>query len=182
MRQVAHNRNLLQSQIVRRCRVLPTLPLAVLCSVLLAGLGFAQSAPGGATPTPAARKLPKSGLLSVLSVSGASSSVTGETFGGDTLFDPTLPPITGSVSRKDSRTWSFSVTNNSPDRYSVNVDLVQRDGAGRTVKNTSYSHLLKPGQTEQQAAQAERTCSRVELYLRSYRNLSEEKRAREEQR
>jgi hypothetical protein len=127
-------------------------------------------------------KLPKSGLLAVSSISGATSSTTGETFGGDTLFDPELPPLSGSIYRKDERTVFFSVTNNSTDRYSVNVDVLQKDQAGRTLKFSSYSHTLKAHESLQERALADRNASRFELFLRSYRNLSAEQRARQEQR
>jgi hypothetical protein len=118
------------------------------------------------------RKLPKSGLLATSSISGASSTILGDTFGGEELFDKELPPLTGSISRKDDATWSFSVSNNSNDRYSLNVDLIQKNESGSTVKFGSYSYSLRPGQTERQTAQAGSNASRAELHLRSYRNLT----------
>jgi hypothetical protein len=128
-------------------------------------------AESGKTTTPD-RKLAKSGLLATSSISGASSTIIGDTFGGEELFAEDLPPITGSISRKDDATWSFSVSNNSEDRYSINVDLIQKNETGSTVKFGSYSYSLRPGQSEHQTAQAGSNASRAELHLRSYRNLT----------
>jgi hypothetical protein len=137
-------------------------------SVWLPLSAFAESS---TTATPD-RKLPKSGLLATSSISGAGSTIIGDTFGGEELFARDLPPITGSISRKDDATWSFSVSNNSEDRYSINVDLIQKSETGSTVKFGSYSYSLRPGQSERQTVQAGSNVSRAELHLRSYRNLT----------
>jgi len=135
--------------------------------LLLASTAFAEDK----TVSPAARELPKSGLLATSSISGASSTIIGDTFGGEDLFGKELPPVTGSVSRKDDSTWTMSVSNNSQDRYFLNLDLIQKNEAGTGVKFSSYSYLLKPGQTERQSVQAGTNSSRAELHLRSYRKI-----------
>jgi hypothetical protein len=152
-------------------------------SLLLFGVAalwtpFAVSAdPAQGTSSP--RKLAKSGLLATSAISGASSTILGDTFGGEELFAKDLPPLTGSVSRKDDATWTIGVSNNSQDRYTVNVDLVQKNESGSTVKFSSYSYSLRPGQSEHQDARAGTNASRAELHLRSYRNLTEEQKQRE---
>jgi hypothetical protein len=123
------------------------------------------------------KKLPKSGLLAVSSVSGAGTSVVSDVFGGEDIFGTELPPIAGSISRRGESSWRFSVINNSKDRYSVNVDLVQKNENGSTVKFGSYSYTLRPGQSDGEEVAAGVGARRAELTLRSYRNLSE--RARE---
>jgi len=135
--------------------------------LLLASTAFAENKTG----TPEARELPKSGLLATSSISGASSTIIGDTFGGEDLFGKELPPVTGSVSRRDDSTWTMSVSNNSQDRYFLNLDFIQKNEAGSSVKFGSYSYLLKPGQTERQSVQAGTNASRAELHLRSYRRI-----------
>lgn len=147
----------------------PITSIAV-CTSLLVSVANTASSDEQKKPE---RKLPKSGLLSVSSVSGASSSVTGDLFGGDDLFGGERAPITGSVSRSGESNWNFSVSNNSTDRYSINVDLIQKNELGSTVKFSSYSYTLRPGQSDGGSAQAGLNASKAELHLRSYRNLSE---------
>jgi hypothetical protein len=136
------------------------------------------------TPTPIVKArpkaLPKSGLLAVSSVSGAGTSVTGEVFGGEDIFSGELPPIAGSVYRHGESKWRFSVINNSQDRYSVNVDLIQKSESGATVKFGSYSYTLGPGQSDGDDVSVGVGARRVELNLRSYRNLTARQEDRKE--
>jgi hypothetical protein len=118
------------------------------------------------------KALPKSGLLAVSSISGAGTSVVSDVFDNGDIFGTELPPIAGSVSRNGDSTWSFSVINNSTDRYSVNVDLVQKSESGATVKFGSYSYTLHPGQRDGEEVAAGVGARRAELNLRSYRNLT----------
>jgi hypothetical protein len=118
------------------------------------------------------RKPPKSGLLAVASVSGAGSRIVGEIFGDEDIFSKELPVISGSISRRGESSWRFSVTNNSKDRYSVSVDLVQRNENGSTVKFSSYSYTLSPGHSDGEEVQSGLNARRAELRLRSYRNLT----------
>ncbi len=124
------------------------------------------------------KALPKSGLLAVSSVSGAGTSVVSDVFGNEDIFGTELPPIAGSVSRRGDSAWSFSVVNNSTDRYSVNVDLVQKNESGATVKFGSYSYTLRPGQRDGDEVASGLGARRAELSLRSYRNLTEIEAAR----
>jgi hypothetical protein len=120
----------------------------------------------------ASKPLPKSGLLAVSSVSGASTSVTGDLFGGEDIFGDVKAPITGSISRRGEDAWRFSVSNNSQDRYSVNIDVVQKNDSLSKVAFASYSYTLSPGQTAGQDVRAALGAMRAELHLRSYRNLT----------
>lgn len=124
------------------------------------------------------KPLPKSGLLAVSSISGAGTSVVSDMFGNENIFGGELPPIAGSLSRRGDSAWSFSVINNSTDRYSVNVDLVQKNESGTTVKFGSYSYTLRPGQRDGEEVAAGVGARRAELSLRSYRNLTEIEAAR----
>jgi hypothetical protein len=68
--------------------------------------------------------------------------------------------------------------NNSKDRYSVNLDLVQKNETGSTVKFSSYSYTLRPGQSDGEEVAAGLGARLAELTLRSYRNLTEQEEAR----
>jgi hypothetical protein len=118
------------------------------------------------------KKLPKSGLLAVSSIAGAGRSITGDLFGGEDIFGETLPPITGSVSRVGESSWRFSVSNNTKDAYTVNLDLIQKNESDSTIKFGSYSYTLKPGQKETEQVTAGTGAMKAELHLRSYRNLT----------
>jgi hypothetical protein len=124
------------------------------------------------------KHLPKSGLLAVSSISGAGTSVVSDVFGGEDIFGTELPPIAGSVSRSGESAWRFSVMNNSQDRYSVNIDLVQKNESGTTVKFGSYSYTLRPGQSDGVVVSAGVGARRADLTLRSYRNLTEQEKER----
>ncbi len=117
--------------------------------------------------------LPKSGLLAVSSQSGAGNTVTSDAFGGEDFSGAYVAPITGSVSRVGDSGWVCKVFNNSQDEYSINVDLKQLDLDGRQVKFGSYSFRLKPGASDQITSEAGLNSRRAELWLRSYKNLSQ---------
>jgi hypothetical protein len=145
-----------------------TLALALLLSTtLLSRAALCQALPKD--PSEQKKKLPSSGLLAVSSISGATSTTTGDIFGDEDMFGKALPPLTGSVSRKSEEMWSFRVTNNSEDKNSDNLDLIQKNEDGTTVKFGSYSYTLKAGQSDGQDVTSGLNASKGELYLRNYR-------------
>jgi hypothetical protein len=109
----------------------------------------------------------KTGLLAVSSISGAGSSVVGEILGEEDIFSGAKPPISGSVSKISGERWMFVVENNSPDQYKIDVELIQRDVSGSTVKFSSYSYSLHPKSRAQETVSAGLNASRAELFLRS---------------
>lgn len=108
----------------------------------------------------------KDGLLAVYSISGAGSSVVGDTFGGEDIFSDIKPPISGSVSKIPGDRWSFVVENNTSDHYKVDIELIQRDSSGSTVKFSSYSYSLRPQSKAQESVSAGLNARRAELFLR----------------
>lgn len=136
-------------------------------AALLSSNLHAEDTKNGSKP----KRLPKSGLLAVASVSGAGSRVVSELFGDQDMFEKELPPISGSVSRHGEANWRFSVSNNSEDRYVVNVDLIQKNENGAQVKFSSYSYTLNPGHSNGGEVQAAFNALSAELNLRSYRNM-----------
>lgn len=123
-------------------------------------------------------KLPSSGNLSTSLKSGAAVAEIPEPFGGDDISGDRLAPITGSVSRATRDSWSMKVFNNTQDEYSVDVDVLQLNTGGQTVKTDSFSYHLKPGHSEQEMISAGIGARDAELNLRRWRNLSQEKRQR----
>ena len=125
------------------------------------------------------KKLPKSGLLASTSISGAGNTIVTDTFGGEDLTGTDIAPITGSVSRLNEKTWSLKVFNNSDDTYSFSVDLIQKNDAGSVLSNSSYSFQLRARSSDSRQVQSVLNASGADLVLRTYRNLSAERAARE---
>jgi hypothetical protein len=108
----------------------------------------------------------KNGLLAVSSISGAGSSIIGDISGGEDIFSAVKPPISGSVSKIPGDRWSFMVENNTSDHYKVDIELIQRDLSGSTVKFSSYSYSLRPKSKAQDTVSAGLNARRAELFLR----------------
>ena len=125
------------------------------------------------------KKLPKSGLLASTSISGAGNTIVSDTFGGEDLTGTDIAPITGSVSRIDEKTWGFKVFNNSDDTYSFSVDLTQKTDAGAAITTSSYSFQLRPKSSDSRQVQSVLRAAGADLVLRTYRNLTAERAARE---
>ncbi len=150
------------------------------CVLAIANLAIAQPS-NDRQPSNNDQELPKSGNLSTSLKSGAVNATIPDIFGGEDISDNNQSPITGSVSRTNNESWTMKVFNNSKDQYSVNLDVIQSDVSGATVKSDSYSYNLKPGRSEQRAVSAGIGARDAALNLRSYRNLSAERRKRSEQ-
>lgn len=123
-------------------------------------------------------KLPRSGLLSSASVGGYASKTVGEVWGGVDDSGEHLAPVSGSVSRLSPREWVVRLTNNSEDTYAVSVELSMFNERGSRIKGDSFSYTLKPGQQTSRPVNGTPEVSEAQLYLRSWRNLSAEKRKR----
>ena len=126
-------------------------------------------------------KLPKSGNLSTSLKSGAASAEVPEPFGGEDISGEKEAPITGSVSRTSRDAWTVKVFNNTKDEYSVDLDVIQVNMSGATVKTDSFSYRLKPGQSEEEKVSTGIGARDAELNLRNWKNLSKQKRLREQQ-
>ncbi len=122
------------------------------------------------------KRLPRSGNLSTSLKAGSAMSTVPEPFGGDDISGDKLPPITGSVSRTGRDTWTMKVFNNTKDEYSVDLDVIQVNPRGATVKTDSFSYRLKPGESEQEKVSTGIGAMDAELNLRSWKNLSAQRR------
>lgn len=57
------------------------------------------------------------------------------------------PPITGGLSQKDGTKWSYSLTNNFPQKISINLEIRQYDASLKNVTSSRVSHRLKSGES-----------------------------------
>ena len=125
------------------------------------------------------KDLPTSGNLSTSIKSGAAEAENPQPFGGEDVSGDIVAPITGSVSRLSRDTWIMKVFNNTKDEYSVDVDVIQLNTSGSTVKTDSFSYRLKPGESEEESISTGLGARDAELNLRRWRNLSAERRQRD---
>ena len=124
-------------------------------------------------------RLPPSGNLSTSLKSGAASAQVPQPFGGEDISGEQLAPITGSVSRTSRDNWTMRVFNNTKDLYSVDLDVVQVNMQGSTVKTDSYSYRLHAGESREETISVVIGARDAALNLLHWRNLSEEERKRD---
>ena len=123
-----------------------------------------------------APQLPKSGVLSSVGNGLAGGGlVYGDPWGGLDAGGDELPPISGGVSRAGT-SWKAKVKNNTTDKYSVNVELLQMTKTRSTLKTDSFSAVLAPGASvERTFLSATSVVGGAELRLVSWKNLSPKK-------
>jgi len=128
------------------------------------------------------RELPKRGTLSATFQGGDEGIAVPSPWGAEEsdMFTDGTTPVSGSVSRGMSgNEWVARLFNNSQDRFSVDVEVVQYNDRRQNVKSDSFSTTLQPGQRVERTFQARSNSHQAELNLRSWRNLSQEQRDRE---
>lgn len=124
------------------------------------------------------RELPKSGVLSgTNTLHGGGSTVEGS-WGGDVLSQES-PPVSGSISR-DGRSWVMRVFNNSEDKYSVDVEVVQQDKSGKKLKSDYYSLSLAPGEKTERKLSANARTENCFLKLNKWTKKELKKKDQEE--
>jgi len=121
------------------------------------------------------RELPRSGTLSATGMGGGEESVSlPGSWGFDPAeaFDTEKSPITGSVFRGDGQDWKVNVVNNSDDRYSANLEVIQYDASRRSIKRDSFGVTLSGHEKSQRTFRARTNAATAELKLSSWKNLS----------
>jgi hypothetical protein len=118
------------------------------------------------------RELPKSGTLAGSLVSGYDSKAVDMPW-GEEVGDKEAPPISGSVSRVGPNQWVARIFNNTPDRYSVDLEVVQIGESGARVRSDYFSYTLKPGETAERPVRTGANVAQCTLNLRNWKNLSE---------
>jgi len=127
------------------------------------------------TPTP----LPQKGVLSRSATENYNTKLVDAPWGGGGDSAGT-PPIAGSVSRKSEREWVAKLFNNSDDAYSVSVEVIQMDKAGKRERLDSFStRLSAKGAYERSLTATERTAD-AQLNLVRWKNLSAKPASKEE--
>lgn len=123
-------------------------------------------------------ELPRSGTLSATGAGGGDETVS---LPGSWGFDPAeafnaeKSPITGSVFRGDGQDWKVNVVNNSDDRYSANLEVIQYDASRRSVKRDSFGVTLSGHEKSHRSFRARTNAATAELKLTSWKNLSPKK-------
>jgi|GEM_PF-2876108 len=128
------------------------------------------------------RELPKQGSLSATFQGGDEGVAIPGPWGAEEsdIFSEDKSPISGSVSRgMRGSEWVAKLFNNSQDRFSVDVEVVQYDDRERVVKRDSFSTTLSAGQSVERTFSARSNSHQGELNLRSWKNLSQQQRDRE---
>ena len=144
-------------------------------ALILLACVLAYSLPAAAQLTDP-KRLPPSGNLSTSLKSGSASAQVPQPFGGQDISGEQLAPITGSVSRTSRDNWTMRVFNNTKDLYSVDLDVIQVNMQGATVKSDSYSYRLHPGESREETISVGIGARDAALNLRHWHNLSEQER------
>jgi hypothetical protein len=172
----------------RRFEKMQRVPFAMV-ALWLSGAAMLPVSPAGAqSGAPAAKKeekkeLPKSGSLSRALSAGSSSQSLPEPWGFEGAESKEKAPITGSVYRAARDKWTMKVFNNSKeDTYATTVEVVQYGPGAKKLKGDSFSFTLRPGQSEQTTLNSVLGSTDASLELRSWKNLTARKAAREEER
>ncbi len=120
------------------------------------------------------KELPKSGSLSMSGSFGGGKVVMEPAWGSDTDSSADAgAPISGSVARLNERNWEARIINNSKKSYAVDLEMLQYDQKGSTVKRDSFSYTLKPGQTQARTVSASLNSTAAELKLSKWKSLGD---------
>jgi len=146
---------------MRKNSLILTLAGLLVCVLFNAGFLFAEE-----------DELPGSGTLSVSGVGGFEGKTVDGVWGGLDGKGDQKAPISGSVSRAGRDKWVMRLFNNSEDKYSVNVEVVQQDEAGKSIKKDRYSYTLSAGESKERSINARANTEQCQLNLTSWKNLS----------
>lgn len=135
---------------------------------LLLGLGLVLSS-FSAFAQEKKDKLPRSGnLASTLTRGGEDVAVDGP-WGDNDISGREPPPISGSISRIAQRTWLMKVFNNTKDRYSVDLEVVQFNQRGTRLRGDYFSYTLDGGQSIERKVMASSNVTECQVNLRNWR-------------
>ena len=77
-------------------------------------------------------------------------------------------PLLSNVRKISSNEYEYSVTNNSEDRYSTNVGIIQSDANGKIIKKDYAMVNLKPGEKKTRKLRAGPRTASVALELKKW--------------
>lgn len=116
------------------------------------------------------KELPKSGTLASSTTTGYTSRNFDMAWGTESGQE--RAPLSGSVSRTSQSDWVAKIFNNSEDKYSASILVVQFDGRATRLKSDSFSVLLKPGEHSERVIKAAPGSVDAQVNLESWRNLT----------
>jgi len=146
--------------------------------VLVCGLilGFVPGleAPGvhAAPQVESSKDLPKTGDLAASLSGGYGSRELAEPWGGVDERGDETSPITGSISKRNTREWTMRVFNNSDDPYSVQLQVQLYGRTGGATKTDTFSYSLKPKSSAERTILAPVGTEEARLALLSWKNLA----------
>lgn len=119
-------------------------------------------------PAPSqSEEFPQEGVLAVAGSIPASGSLSLPLPLG--LAAGKTPPVTGGLSQKDGTKWSYQLTNNFPQRVSLNLEIRQYDAARKNITSTRISHRLKTGESAQEDFTTKKETAGCALVLTSWK-------------
>lgn len=151
-------------------------------AVLLFTAGFCRTSFGAEESEAQNRINPVPGVLATTSTSGANTRAVQGEFGGKGLFTGESQSILASLSKQGEEHWNVTLKNTTEDRFTLFLDLRQKDSSNRALSTASFSVELKPKATERRTFMRVSGASGAELFLRRYRNKTEESEARTKRR
>lgn len=120
--------------------------------------------------------LPKSGVLSTsISTGYQTNKKVAIPWNKEGAGADAQAPISGSVSRINTKQWQAKVFNNTDDAFSADVAVVQLNANGNTVKRDSFSMRLKPKESLERTVSAVAGSSDGRLELISWKRLTSKK-------
>lgn len=122
---------------------------------------------------------PRTGTLAGFGVGLMGGNSLGTDLKDEDLFSEKAPPITGSFF-KSGRDWKAVVTNNSESKYSVSLRAVQQNKLGKSLKNSTFSTILEPGQKWERDVTGVAGAEQGELEITQVKNLTPKKKEGEE--
>ncbi|MFM1847568.1 MAG: hypothetical protein RL417_1042 [Pseudomonadota bacterium] len=134
--------------------------------------GLNTPAADAAPTVESSENLPKSGDLAASLSGGYGSRELQEPWGGVDERGEESSPITGSISKKNSREWVMRVFNNSDDPYSVQVQVNMYGRTGGKTKTDTYSYTLKSKSSTERSLLAPSGTEEARLALLSWKNLA----------
>lgn len=121
------------------------------------------------------KELPRSGSLASTMTSGQEDVAVSQPWGDDDISGKNPPPISGSISRLNQRKWLMKVFNNTKDRYSVDVEVVQFNEKGTRLRSDYFSYTLDGNQSVEREVSSALKVTECQVNLRDWRKYEKKK-------
>lgn len=136
---------------------------------------FGLSLPQSSSAEKEEQDLPRSGSLASTMTSGQEDVVVDQPWGDDDITGKNPPPISGSISRLNQRKWLMKVFNNTKDRYSVDVEVVQFNERGSRLRSDYFSYTLDGNQSVEREVPSAMNVTECQVNLRDWKKYEKKK-------